>query len=91
MEKQEIRDKYAERVALGRRAKEAYDLYLEDFINQRHSELVYEFLNGNKETVDYAFLRERVDAVNYLKTAILSDINSGRMAEADIQEMNNDH
>lgn len=74
-------DPHAE-IALGTKAKHAYELYVRDFIERVEKQLYDNFQAcpvGQDETV--LEIKRLSAALAALKQAILSDIETGRMAE----------
>ena len=67
-------------IEFGRKAKTAYDLYVEDFLEAKNNELRNEFINCEADPDQLMHLKNLQMTLVELQTAIQSDIDTGQMA-----------
>jgi hypothetical protein len=80
-----IVEKLGKEAYLGRIAKQAYDTYLKNYLNTQHVLLFNEFKSCND--VDALPIKYRINAVEALEEKILEDIDSGHLAQRQLDEI----
>ena len=87
----EDKSKRIEEVKRGTLAKNAYDSYLKDFIDEQMQALYDGFVQVADLTEDKIFnIRQIHLTLSALQKKIDSDINTGMMASKQLEEMNNE-
>ena len=67
--------------AIGRRAKSAYDGYLKEYVEIQNKELYERFISDSVSTQEAINIKISQSAFNALERGILSDIETGKLAE----------
>ena len=83
MDKEELRLKLEEEVALGQRATRAYDIYIRNFLETNYKELYADFVNCTEDEV--LALKKLVTANMELELTIHRDMNTGKLAAKQLE------
>ena len=83
MDKEELRLKLEEEVALGQRATRAYDIYIRNFLEMNYKELYAAFVNCTEDEV--LALKKLVTANMELELTIQRDMDTGKLAAKQLE------
>lgn len=86
LSKEEIEERLNQSILLGEKAKRAWDLYLMDYIINKNQEIFEQFANAQSD-IEVLSTKQFHNAIVELESAIKSDINSGKIAIQQLNEM----
>lgn len=73
-------------VELGRRAQQASDLYIEDFIKRLERELYESFISCTLDVAQLVHIKQLSMVIEDVKKRVLSDIDGGKVALKQLSE-----
>ena len=89
MDKQELRLKLEEELALGQRATRAYELYIKQFLETNYRELYNAFMATDDDAQSLLFKRYII-ANQELELTIIRDMNTGKRAAKQLEDSRDD-
>lgn len=73
-------------IALGKKAQQAYDLYLKDYFTRCREGLFSNFIEASMDDDQIIGLKRVTDALVALETSVQTDIQNGQLAEAELSQ-----